>query len=108
MVKRLALAALLALVLSPALNLAANQAASPVFVVTFAKSAHPAPVTGQVYVAISRTNDRQTPIRQTGPTGAPLFSVPVRQLAPEAEVRFSPQTEGYPVAALKDLPPGEY
>ena len=108
MVRRLAIAVLLALVSAPVLELAADQAAQPLFAVSFAASARPEAVTGRVYVAISRANDRQTPIRQAGPTGTPLFSLPVDQLAPGAEVRFSPAVEGHPLATLADLPAGEY
>jgi len=108
MVKRFSLALAVALILFPALNRAADQSANPVFVVSFAGTVRPEPVTGRVYVAVSRTNDRQTPIRQTGPTGAPLFAIGVDQLRPGAEVRFAAGTEGHPVATLGALPPGEY
>lgn len=108
MLKRFAVATLLALASAPVLNLAAKQAANPVFVVTFAGAARAEPVTGRVYVAVSRNIDRQPPIRQTGPTGAPFFGLDVDQLKPGAEVRFSQATEGYPVATLGTLPPGEY
>ena len=48
----------------------------------FALVAHAGPPsTGMVYVAIGRDNQR-TPIEQAGPTGAPLFSKYVEQLAP--------------------------
>src|SRR5688572_7790155 len=100
MLKRLAVATLVALSSAPALNLAAKQAANPVFVVTFAGAARAEPVTGRVYVAISRSVDRQPPIRQTSPTGAPFFGLDVDQLKPGAEVRFSTATEGYPVSTL--------
>ncbi len=108
MVRRFALAALLALTAAPALNLAADQAVQPVFTVSIATAARSEAVTGRVYVAISRVNERQTPVRQAGPVGAPLFSVAVTDLAPGAEVRFSPAVEGHPVATLGQLPPGEY
>ncbi len=108
MIRRLGLAVVIALLLSPIPGLAANQAANPVFVVSFAPSARSQAVTGQMYVAVSRVNDRQPPIRQAGPTGSPLFSVGIDQLEPGSEVRFGPLTEGHPVAFLKDLPAGEY
>ena len=108
MLRRLALATLLAVLFAPVLDLTANQATQPLFTVSFAASARAEATTGRVYVAISRANDRQTPIRQAGPTGTPLFSLPIEQLAPGAEIRFSPAVEGHPVATLADLPPGEY
>jgi len=52
------------------------------FEVSFAPAAHRAPITGRVYIAITRTNDeRITPIEQTGETGVPLFGVNVENLA---------------------------
>ena len=108
MLRRFALAALLALTLAPALNLAADQAVQPMFTVSFAAGARPEAVTGMVYVAISRVNERQTPVRQAGPVGAPLFSVAVTDLAPGSEVRFNPAVQGHPVATLGQLPAGEY
>ncbi len=108
MVRRFVLATVLAFSVAPGLSLTAGQAAQPVFMVSFAPKARPEAVTGRVYVAISRANDRQTPIRQAGPTGSPLFSVPIDQLAPGATVNFTPSAAGHPVRRLADLPPGEY
>ena len=47
--------------------------AGPRVEITFSAGARAEPVTGMVYVAISRDNQR-TPIEQASPTGAPLFS----------------------------------
>jgi len=107
MLRRIAFSLLLATIAAPVLDLAADQNAQPVFLVSFAASARSEPVTGRMYVAISRVNDRP-PIRQASPTGTPLFAVPVDQAAPGTEVRFSPQTPGYPVATLGALPAGDY
>jgi enterochelin esterase-like enzyme len=108
MVKRLAFATVFAALVAPAFELAAGQASSSIFTVSFSPGARQEPVTGRVYVAVSRTNDRQPPIRQTSPTGTPLFGVDADQLKPGAEVGFAASTEGYPVATLGALPPGEY
>ena len=55
---------------------------SPSFEISFPASAHGAPITGRVYVALSRTYDgRRTPIDQTGENGVPLFALNVSQLA---------------------------
>jgi hypothetical protein len=55
----------------------AARASQPVagarFEVSFPAHAHAEPITGMVYVAISRENGR-TPIDQTGTTFSPLFS----------------------------------
>jgi hypothetical protein len=62
-------------------------------------------VTGRVYVAISRSNDR-TPIQQADTNGVPLFGVNVESLAPGAPVIIDSTTLGYPIKGLRDLPAG--
>ena len=81
--------------------------AQPQFEIAFTKAAHPEPITGRVYVAISRSNDR-TPIQQTGETGVPLFGVNVESLAAGASTTIDERTFGHPVQSLRDLPRGEY
>src|SRR5580765_192786 len=49
--------------------------------IAFSKEARAEAVTGMVYVAISRDNQR-SPIEQASPTGVPLFSRFVEGLAP--------------------------
>ncbi len=81
----------------------------PRFTVTFTPDAHAAPITGRVYVAISRTNDGQrTPIQQTGETGVPLFGVNVSELAAGNAAVVDASTFGYPARSLRDIPAGEY
>ncbi|HEX4565955.1 MAG TPA: hypothetical protein VH138_04950, partial [Vicinamibacterales bacterium] len=75
--------------------------------VSFAAAARSEPVTGMVYVAISREN-RTPPIQQTDPTGVPLFSKAVEQLTPGTIVAFGAADRGHPVASLRDIPRGDY
>jgi hypothetical protein len=75
--------------------------------ISFAPTARSQPVTGRVFLAISRDNERP-PIQQTGPTGVPLFGLDVTDLAPGAVVSIDASTPGHPLASLRDLPPGEY
>jgi hypothetical protein len=83
--------------------------AQPRFDVSFSKSAHGAPITGRVYVALSRTSDPQrTPIRQTGETGVPLFGVNIDNVAAGQTVTIDARTFGHPVRSLRDIPRGEY
>ena len=97
------------LLFAPVLAVAQTPAASPRFEITFAKSAHAEPITGRVYVAISRTSDaNRTPIQQAGETGVPLFGVNIEQLAPGAPVVIDAKTFGHPVQSLRDIPAGEY
>jgi len=85
----------------------AGALASPRIEISFAKEARGEAVTGMVYVAIGRDNQR-SPIEQASPTGAPLFSRYVDALAPGAIVAITADDRGYPVRSLSDLPAGEY
>jgi len=75
--------------------------------IAFSKDARAEPVTGMVYVAISRDNQR-SPIDQTSPTGVPLFSRFVEGLAPGSAAGITADDRGHPVRSLRDLPAGEY
>lgn len=75
--------------------------------ITFNRTARGEPVTGMVYVAISRDNQR-SPIEQASPTGVPLFSRFVEGLAPGAAATIGGDDRGHPIASLRDLPGGEY
>jgi putative esterase len=75
--------------------------------VLFSRDVRAEPVTGMVYVAISRDN-RRPPIEQTAPTGVPLFSHFVEQLAPGSATAITGDDRGHPVRSLRDLPAGEY
>lgn len=96
-----------ALVASP---LGAQGARSgPRFEISFTPAAHAAPITGRVYVAISRTNDGpRTPITQTGETGTPLFGVNIDNVAAGKAVVIDASTFGHPVRSLTGIPAGEY
>lgn len=82
-------------------------ASGPRFEITFTRAARAEPVTGRVYVAISRTNS-PTPIAQTSPTGVPLFSRPIDAQAPDQPAVIGADDLGHPVKSLRDLPAGEY
>ena len=77
------------------------------FEISFPESAHQTPVTGRVYVMISDKEDRE-PRLQIGTLGIPFFGEDVENLAPGAAAVINQNTFGYPVATLRDLPPGEY
>ena len=85
----------------------AQVTAGPRVEIAFASAARPKPVTGMVYLAVSRENQR-SPIEQTGPTGTPLFSKYVEQLAPDTPAVIGSEDRGHPLASLRDLPAGEY
>ena len=95
----------------PALSVlgASPASAQARFEISFSPAAHAAPITGRVYVAISRTNDpTRTPIAQTGETGVPLFGVNVENLTAGAKAVIDDRAFGHPVQRLADLPKGEY
>ena len=109
---RLGLGVACALLLASSASLLAERTpqartGGPRFTITFPASAHAGPITGRVYVAISKTNDR-TPIQQADTTGVPLFGVNIDALAPGAPATIDATTLGYPVKSLKDLPAGDY
>jgi enterochelin esterase-like enzyme len=82
-------------------------AAGPRIEIAFSREARAEPVTGMVYVAISRTN-QSSPIEQTSPTGVPLFSRFVEGLAPGVFAAIAADDRGHPLQSLGDLPAGEY
>ncbi|MEO1202719.1 MAG: alpha/beta hydrolase-fold protein [Pseudomonadota bacterium] len=68
------------------------------------------PVTGRVFVIVSRDADEE-PRLGTGVTGHPLWGVDVRDLEAGDSVTLSAADEsfsGYPFASFDDLPAGDY
>ena len=102
-----AVATLLACVVATAAGRAQPPAGGPRVEISFAASARQEPVTGMVYLVISRYNER-APIDYVSPTGAPLFSHYVDNLAPGTAVTLTAADRGYPVASLRGIPAGDY
>ena len=65
------------------------------------------PMTGRMFVMISRTDQRE-PRSQVGRTGIPFFGVDVEGLAPGQPVVIDGTVIGSPVERLADLPAGDY
>ena len=65
------------------------------------------PVTGRVFVMVSRTNTRE-PRFQVGRTGVPFFGRDVDQLASGQTASIDASDLGSPLESLSDLPPGRY
>src|SRR5262245_66164654 len=97
---RFTTALVLAIVTAVALErLAAEEQAradGPRVEIVFSKDARSEPVTGMVYVAISRDNAR-SPIEQTSPTGVPLFSRYVEGLVPGTAATITSEDRGHPL-----------
>jgi hypothetical protein len=105
--RRIAALALACVAAATTIRTTAQTAPGPAISISFTAGAHAQPVTGMVYLAISRDN-RTPPIRQTDPEGVPLFSKYVEDLKPGTPVAFDSGYRGHPLAALRDIPPGEY
>ena len=67
------------------------------------QAARAEPVTGMVYLAISKDN-QNPPIQDTDPEGVPLFSAYVQDLKPGASVSITRENRGHPVASLAGIP----
>ena len=77
------------------------------FEVSFPASAMGTPVTGRVFVMISRVNDRE-PRLQIGRTGVPFFGRDVEQFKPGQAATIDESDLGSPLESLSEIPPGEY
>jgi hypothetical protein len=77
------------------------------FRITFSPAASDKPLTGRMFLVLSRT-DSIEPRLQVGRYGTQFFGVDFDNLKPSKEVVVDGTTLGYPINALKDIPPGEY
>ncbi len=77
------------------------------FEISFDASAHNGPITGRIYVMISRTDERE-PRLQIGRGGVPFFGVDIEQFMPGETVTIDESILGFPVESLTDLPAGDY
>jgi hypothetical protein len=75
------------------------------FEVSFPASLHHQPITGRLFVIITRSS-KDEPRFQIG--DAPVFATGVEQLAPGTPARIDASMLGYPVRTLGDLPDGDY
>jgi Putative esterase len=77
------------------------------FHISFPATAHSGPVTGRIYVMISRTDQRE-PRFQVGRTGVPFFGRDVLALQPRRPATIDGSDLGFPVDSLAGLPAGDY
>ncbi len=86
-----------------------SQIQSTSFEISFPASTHAQPITGRVFVFLTRDGSRE-PRFQSGGTGtdAPFFGKDVSQLPPGEVARIDDATLGYPVRSLAELPAGDY
>jgi len=77
------------------------------FEITIPATVHAEPVTGRVYVMISRVPEPE-PRLQVGRTGTPFFGRDVEGLAPGRAAVIDATDAGSPVESLVGIPAGEY
>lgn len=87
--------------------LQANPQAKMKFEIVVPASVRSEPLTGRVFVIISRDN-KSEPRLQVGRVGAPLFGRDVEKLAPGKVAIIDGTDLGTPVHNLADIPAGEY
>ena len=79
------------------------------FDVSFIPQAHEGPITGRVFVMVTRTVDKvPEPRLQIGRTGVPFFGRDVERLAPEQIVSIDGTDLGSPIDSIHDIPAGDY
>lgn len=77
------------------------------FRLSFDPSVNTGPITGRVYVMISR-NDNREPLYQVGVTGVPFWGKNVDALKAGEPALIDDRVFGYPLESIKDIPAGEY
>ncbi|MFC1728915.1 alpha/beta hydrolase-fold protein [candidate division KSB1 bacterium] len=79
------------------------------FEISFPSSVHPEPITGRVFVMISRT-DATEPRMQAGSwnRSVPFFGVDVNNLRPGSTVVIDENVLGYPPESLSEISKGDY
>src|SRR4029453_10779827 len=103
----IAIAALMTVTTGAEQKTGTNGSSKLTFQVMFPASAHAGPITGRVFIMISRVNDRE-PRLQIGRNGVPLFGRDVEQLKPGQAATIDETDLGSPLASIAEIPPGEY
>jgi len=78
------------------------------FEISFPASVRATPVTGRVFVAISRTGTPEPRLQAGSWVSVPFFGADVSQLAPATPAVIDGRALGYPLESLRRLPPGDY
>ena len=82
-------------------------AADTRFEISCPSAVNAGPVTGRVFVMLSRTNQHE-PRTQVGRVGVPFFGRDIEQLAPGQAAVVDGADLGTPVESLAGIPPGDY
>jgi Putative esterase len=96
---------LLNVILGP--QIASAQSQGLRFEISFPSSVHPDPITGRVFILISRDNSKE-PRLQITRTGPQIFARDIEKLAPGQTVTIDESDLGAPIESLRDFPAGDY
>jgi hypothetical protein len=77
------------------------------FAINFTEDAHPGPLTGRVYVMLSKS-ERIEPRFQVRRRGVPFWGKNVFALNPGEPGIIDANSFGFPLQSIRDIPPGEY
>jgi hypothetical protein len=78
------------------------------FDISFPAAVRAQPVTGRVFVVISRTASPDPRVQVLSEESPPFFAADVHAMQPGQSVTINQTTPGYPLVSLKDLPAGDY
>jgi hypothetical protein len=78
------------------------------FEITFPEDAHPEPITGRIYVILSRQDDEEPRLKVGWTEGIPLWGKSINALKPGDSGIIDGETFGFPLKSISDIPPGEY
>lgn len=87
---------------------AAPGAAGPRFEISFPAAVRAQPVTGRLFVLISRMNEPEVRLQSHWINTPEMLGRDVRQLQPGEPVAVDSTARSFPFASVKDLPPGDY
>ncbi|MGH9433211.1 MAG: alpha/beta hydrolase-fold protein [Terriglobia bacterium] len=106
---KLILAALAVFLALPVLLCAGPDPSELKFEVSFSKSAYAQPITGRVFVIVSRKQSPEPRLRVGGEGDQPpFFGVDVSQLEPGRAAIIDGTVLGFPVSSLQQIPAGDY
>jgi S-formylglutathione hydrolase FrmB len=96
-------------VIVPSILLAKSQEETKArFEISFPKTLKSEPVTGRVFVAITRDQYPEPRMQAGYLSGAPFFGVDVSALSPGKPVEITRSADGFPISSLASLPAGDY
>lgn len=99
--------ALLATVLGTGVR-AEGSGSGPRFEISFPASVHSLPITGRLFVMISRTSEPEPRLQSTWLNSPEIVAVDVTQLNADHGVVVDATAPGTPLRNLDDVPPGDY